>query len=116
MTSNSKSLWKSKIRSVRKRKYLSTWISFLRVISFRSHHNSKKVGGKLREKEQLISACEESWARIQEITGTSDLDKMIDDFITVEQKSFALFNFINEQNNNIEQKMEDIDNINAQYK
>jgi len=80
-----------------------------------SHHNSKKVGGKLREKEQLISACEESWTRIQEITGTSDLDKMIDDFINVEQKSFALFNFINEQNNNIEQKMEDIDNIDAQY-
>ena len=82
----------------------------------RSHHNSKKVGGKLREKEQLIAACEESWARIQEITGTSDLDTMIDDFVTVEQQSFALFNFINEQNNNIEQKTEDIEHITAQYK
>merc|ERR1711892_776149 len=80
-----------------------------------SHHNSKKVGGKLREKEQLIAACEESWARIQEITGTSDLDTMIDDFVTVEQQSFALFNFINEQNNNIEQKTEDIEHITAQY-
>ena len=82
---------------------------------FRSHHNSKKVGGKRREMEQLINVCEESWARIQEITGTSDLDQLVDDFVTAEQQSFALFNFINEQNNNIEQKTEEIDNINAKY-
>ena len=65
--------------------------------------------------EQLINVCEESWARIQEITGTSDLDQLVDDFVTAEQQSFALFNFINEQNNNIEQKTEEIDNINAKY-
>jgi len=65
--------------------------------------------------EQLISTCEVSWARIREITGEDDLDIMLDQFNEVERENFALFNFINEMNNNIEQKTEDIENIQKQF-
>ena len=77
--------------------------------------NSNKVGTKRREMEQLISTCEVSWARIREITGEDDLDVMLDQFNEVERENFALFNFINEMNNNIEQKTEDIENIQKQF-
>ena len=77
--------------------------------------NSNKVGTKRREMEQLISTCEVSWARIREIAGEDDLDVMLDQFNEVERENFALFNFINEMNNNIEQKTEDIENIQKQF-
>ena len=77
--------------------------------------NSNKIGTKRREMEQLISTCEVSWARIREITGEDDLDIMLDQFNEVERENFALFNFINEMNNNIEQKTEDIENIQKQF-
>lgn len=77
--------------------------------------NSNKVGTKRREMEQLISTCEVSWTRIREITGEDDLNVMLDQFNEVERENFALFNFINEMNNNIEQKTEDIENIQKQF-
>jgi len=77
--------------------------------------NSNKVGTKRREMEQLISTCEVSWARIQEITGEDNLDIMLDQFNEAERENFALFNFINEMNNNIEQQTEDIENIQKQF-
>jgi len=73
------------------------------------------VGTKRREMEQLISTCEVSWARIQEITGEDNLDIMLDQFNEAERENFALFNFINEMNNNIEQQTEDIENIQKQF-
>ena len=76
----------------------------------------KKVSGRRREQELLIATCAESWRRICEITGKSDLDEMLGDFVEVERKNFALFNFINEMNNKIEQQTEEIENIQAQYR
>lgn len=81
----------------------------------RNNRNSSKVGTKRREMEQLISTCEVSWERIKEITEETDLDIMLDQFKEVERENFALFNFINEMNNNIEQQSEDIENIQKKF-
>ena len=36
------------------------------------------------------------------MTGEEDLDLLVNRFIEVEDKNFALFNYVNEQNNEIE--------------
>lgn len=76
---------------------------------------SKKVSTKRREQEQLIQTCEQSWERIQEISQDDDLDRMLEKFVEVERENFALFNFINEMNNQIETQQEDIENLQKRY-
>ena len=82
---------------------------------FRNGGVSKKVSTKRREQEQLVQTCESSWERIQEIAGDHDLDSMLEKFVEVERENFALFNFINEMNNQIEMQSEDIENLQKRY-
>jgi len=75
--------------------------------------NAKKA--RMREMELLLQKCETSWDRIREISETDDLEQLLDQFTETERENFALFNFINELNNIIEQESEEIEHINVKF-
>ena len=75
--------------------------------------NAKKA--RMREMELLLQKCETSWDRIREISETDDLEQLLNQFTETERENFALFNFINELNNIIEQESEEIEHINAKF-
>uniref|UniRef100_A0A8C7CH05 Outer dynein arm docking complex subunit 1 n=1 Tax=Oncorhynchus kisutch TaxID=8019 RepID=A0A8C7CH05_ONCKI len=52
--------------------------------------------------EESVDTLEEVFHRIQNITGEEDLDMLVTRFIQVEDQNFALFNYVNEQNNEAE--------------
>ncbi|XP_028301889.1 coiled-coil domain-containing protein 114 [Gouania willdenowi] len=52
--------------------------------------------------EESLDALEEVFERIQTVTGEDNLDLLVSRFIQVEDRNFALFNFVNEQNNEAE--------------
>merc|ERR1719244_957454 len=70
-------------------------------------------GEKLRRERQedSIEAYEAAFQRIAEITKETDLTKLVHKFIEVEDRNFALFNFVNEQNNEIEIQQDQIAEI-----
>ncbi|XP_022090433.1 coiled-coil domain-containing protein 63-like [Acanthaster planci] len=70
-------------------------------------------GEKLRRERQedSIEAYEAAFQRIAEITKETDLNKLVHKFIEVEDRNFALFNFVNEQNNEIEIQQDQIAEI-----
>ena len=49
-----------------------------------------------------METYEEAFEKIKQLTGEDDLDLLVNRFIEVEDKNFALFNYVNEQNNEIE--------------
>lgn len=55
-----------------------------------------------------METYEEAFVKIKEMTGEDDLNVLVNRFIEVEDKNFALFNYVNEQNNEIEKLQEDI--------
>ncbi|XP_056292678.1 coiled-coil domain-containing protein 114 [Pseudoliparis swirei] len=52
--------------------------------------------------EESLDALEEVFERIQTVTGEDNLDMLVTRFIQFEDQNFALFNFVNEQNNEAE--------------
>lgn len=56
---------------------------------------------------------EQAFIRIKEMTNEEDLDRLVNHFISVEDTNFALFNFVNEQNNQIENLNEEIQEVTA---
>nr|XP_020453588.1 coiled-coil domain-containing protein 63-like isoform X2 [Monopterus albus] len=49
--------------------------------------------------EESLDALEQVFERLQTVTGEDNLDILVTKFIQVEDQNFALFNFVNEQNN-----------------
>ncbi|XP_035238609.1 coiled-coil domain-containing protein 114-like isoform X2 [Anguilla anguilla] len=78
---------------------------------------SRKQATEEREKrktesgEESIASLEEAFIRIQRITGEEDLDLLVMKFIEVEDRNFALFNYVNEQNNEAETLRDQISQI-----
>ena len=65
-----------------------------------------------KEKEEhSVEAYESKFKEIEQITGETDLDKLVDRFIQVENKNYALFNFVNELNNQVEFLQDQIDQV-----
>uniref|UniRef100_A0A3B4WS16 Outer dynein arm docking complex subunit 1 n=1 Tax=Seriola lalandi dorsalis TaxID=1841481 RepID=A0A3B4WS16_SERLL len=52
--------------------------------------------------EESLDVLREVFERIQAMTGEDNLDMLVTRFIQVEDRKFALFNFVNEQNNEAE--------------
>ncbi|KAK5872650.1 hypothetical protein PBY51_013332 [Eleginops maclovinus] len=52
--------------------------------------------------EESLDALDEVFQRIETVTGEDNLDLLVTRFIQVEDRNFALFNFVNEQNNEAE--------------
>ena len=55
-----------------------------------------------------VESYEAAFERIKEITGEEEIDMLVNRFIEVEDRNFALFNYVNEQNNQIEMLQEQI--------
>merc|ERR1719381_263241 len=54
---------------------------------------------------------EEAFRRIREVKGDEDIDTLVSNFIKTEDENFALFNYVNELNNDVEIVAEQIENI-----
>ncbi|XP_069774744.1 coiled-coil domain-containing protein 114 [Narcine bancroftii] len=65
-------------------------------------------------KEEAVEIYETVFQQIQAVTGEDNLDAMVTMFVEVEDRNFALFNYINEQNSDIEKMQEEIANIQGQ--
>ncbi|CAH1801342.1 unnamed protein product [Owenia fusiformis] len=50
----------------------------------------------------LITTYEQAFERIREITNNEDIDLIVEDFIKTEDQNFALFNYVNELNSEVE--------------
>ena len=58
-----------------------------------------------------VDSYEEAFSRIREITNEEDIDRIVRQFIEVEDENFALFNFVSDQNNRIEYLQDEIDEV-----
>ena len=59
-----------------------------------------------------VESYEAAFERIKEITGEDDMDLLVQRFVECEDKNFALFNYVNEQNNDMELLSEQIQEVN----
>ena len=50
----------------------------------------------------LIRSYEDAFNRIKEVTGGDDVNVIVKDFIRDEEENFALFNYVNELNSEME--------------
>ncbi|CAH1775288.1 unnamed protein product [Owenia fusiformis] len=78
------------------------------LVAWRSRKESLEAERKKEFAEDSVEAYEAAFERIKEITGEEDLDLLVEKFIEVEDRNFALFNYVNEQNNEIETLQEQI--------
>lgn len=59
----------------------------------------------------IFQSYEAAFQTIKEATGIEDIDLLVAKFIEVEDKNFALFNYVNELNNEIELLQEQINEV-----
>ncbi|XP_077998326.1 coiled-coil domain-containing protein 63-like [Glandiceps talaboti] len=83
---------------------------YLRAMRMKRESDEAERKRKQRQ-EDSIEAYEDAFERIKEITDEDDLDKLVNKFIEVEDRNFALFNYVNEQNNEVELLQEQIAEI-----
>ncbi|CAK8690630.1 coiled-coil domain-containing protein 63-like isoform X2 [Clavelina lepadiformis] len=74
--------------------------------SQKDQENKKKGDGRVS-----IESYEAAFREIEEVTGSTDINKIVANFIKVEDSNFALFNYVNEQNNEIERLHDIIEGI-----
>ncbi|XP_051957757.1 coiled-coil domain-containing protein 114 isoform X2 [Xyrauchen texanus] len=65
---------------------------------------------------ETMDTLEEVFQRIQKVTGEDDLETLVTKFIQAEDRNFALFNYVNEQNSEAEKLREDIHQIGEEMK
>ncbi|KAJ3602910.1 hypothetical protein NHX12_030655 [Muraenolepis orangiensis] len=81
------------------------------------HEMGRRQFSEIREQrkidsgEETLDMLQAVFERIQAVTGEEDLDMLVTRFIQVEDRNFALFNFVNEQNNEAEALREQINQI-----
>ncbi|XP_071944329.1 coiled-coil domain-containing protein 63-like [Antedon mediterranea] len=71
--------------------------------------DEEKSNTKIQEEE--IKSLDVIFERIKEFTGEKSLDGLVRKFIENEDKNFALFNYVNELNNQVEMLQDQIQNI-----
>ncbi|CAF4456060.1 unnamed protein product [Rotaria socialis] len=82
------------------------------LLTHRKRKEAEALEKRRKEKEEhSVEAYESKFKKIQDISREQDLDKLVDKFIEVEDKNFALFNYVNELNNQIEILQEQIAEI-----
>jgi coiled-coil domain-containing protein 63/114 len=60
---------------------------------------------------ERVHSYEEAFAKIQQATGIKDIDELVTTFIEAEDQNFALFNYVNELNAEVEKLEEQINEI-----
>ncbi|KAK3594432.1 hypothetical protein CHS0354_000254 [Potamilus streckersoni] len=78
------------------------------LVAWRSRKEAQETDRKKESQEDSVETYEAAFEKIKEMTGEEDLDLLVAKFIEVEDRNFALFNFVNEQNNEIETLNEQI--------
>jgi chromosome segregation ATPase len=68
----------------------------------------RREAEKAEERDRTVMSYETGFQCIQEATGITDIDQLVTKFIEVEDQNFALFNYVNELNNEIESLQEAI--------
>ena len=68
----------------------------------------KKYEAQLNGLQQETSKFEEIFDKIKEATGIEDTDTLVESFIENEDRNFALYNYVNNMNNEIESLKDDI--------
>ncbi|XP_072282742.1 outer dynein arm-docking complex subunit 1 [Pyxicephalus adspersus] len=82
------------------------------VLDARRRREKEAIERKKRDPtEETVETYENAFEQIRSITGEENLDILVNRFIEVEDRNFALFNYVNEQNNEIERLMEQITEI-----
>lgn len=82
------------------------------LITWRKKKENEAAEKRRKEREEhSVEAYEAKFKEIEAITGEKDLDKLVERFIQVENKNYALFNFVNELNNQVELLQDHIDQI-----
>ena len=78
---------------------------------------TKGVWGMAKDKaniqvaEMKVQSYEEAFNKIKQSTGISDIDELVTTFIQNEDQNFSLFNYVNEQNNELEKLEEQIQSL-----
>lgn len=87
------------------------------LITWRKRKETEANEKRRKEKEEhSVEAYEAKFKEIEEITGEHDLDKLVERFIQVESRNYALFNYVNELNNQVENLQEQIEQIRTEMK
>jgi len=73
--------------------------------------NLAKDKASVQMAEMKVQSYEEAFNKIKAATGITDVDKLVSTFIQNEEQNFSLFNFVNEQNNEIERLEEQIQKL-----
>ncbi|XP_068099079.1 outer dynein arm-docking complex subunit 1 [Hyperolius riggenbachi] len=82
------------------------------VLDARRRREKEELERKKRDPtEETVETYEQAFQQIQSVTGEDNLDILVNRFIEVEDRNFALFNYVNEQNNEIERLTEQITEI-----
>lgn len=63
-----------------------------------------------------IQTFEEAIDKIKEATGETDIETIVDNFIKKEDENFALYNYVNELNDEVEHLQREIDEMNKEIK
>ncbi|XP_021350085.1 coiled-coil domain-containing protein 63-like isoform X3 [Mizuhopecten yessoensis] len=82
------------------------------LVAWRQRKEAIEADRKKESQEDSVETYEAAFERIKEMTDEADLDLLVQKFIEVEDRNFALFNFVNEQNNETETLQEQIEEIN----
>uniref|UniRef100_A0A8C3YKU1 ODAD1 central coiled coil region domain-containing protein n=1 Tax=Catagonus wagneri TaxID=51154 RepID=A0A8C3YKU1_9CETA len=71
---------------------------------------AREVAEGLRKtsQEKLVLRYEDALSKLYQLTGESDPDLMVEKYLELEERNFAEFNFINEQNSELEHLQEEI--------
>ncbi|KAK6184463.1 hypothetical protein SNE40_006931 [Patella caerulea] len=70
--------------------------------------NKSRRDGDIGAELAHIESFEEAFEQIKKITGEDDLNNITSEFLRKENENFALFNFVNELNNEVENLQEEI--------
>merc|ERR1712078_966361 len=63
---------------------------------------------------EKVQVYEEAFAKMQAATGISDIDDLVEQFISAEDQNFSLFTYANELSGDIEKHEEDIASLKLQ--
>lgn len=72
------------------------------LVAWRQKKESLEADKKMESQEDSVERYEMAVQKIKEMTGEDNLDLDVPRFIEVEDRNFALFNYVNEMNNEIE--------------
>ncbi|XP_027475984.2 coiled-coil domain-containing protein 114 isoform X1 [Zalophus californianus] len=80
------------------------------VVVEKREKRSREVAEGLRKtsQEKLVMRCEDAMNKLSQLTGESDPDLLVEKYLEMEERNFAEFTFINEQNSELEHLQEEI--------